>query len=211
MILNVDIKNILLAKQISHLYHVNSVATALTFLNNGGLLSRGTVEDLGLNQTAQESDEKDKELGVNYDIFFDSVDIHQRAKKINDYGPITFIYSIDFIDSLPEGTIKITKDNPWHWTAKMSESDKYFIHREGLLLNYRKGIFSQHLTIIDQHQALPFDSLEQIVIDDPNIENRTYFDQAFFTLNEAIEKNGVNVPLVRRICPPDCGCLAQYR
>lgn len=57
---NSAIKKILVDKEIKHLYHANTVMTACTFLENGGLLSRGYVEENGLRQTSQGSDSKDK-------------------------------------------------------------------------------------------------------------------------------------------------------
>ena len=71
-------KSILKEKKVKHLYHANTVATACTFLENGGLLSRGYVEDHDLFQTSQRSDEHDQHVDVFYDIFFDSVDVHKR-------------------------------------------------------------------------------------------------------------------------------------
>ena len=99
---NKDIQRILLEKEVAHLYHANSMATACTFLENGGLLSRGAVEDFGLYQTPQETDATDKLLDVYYDIFFDSVDIHERIGKINHYGPIVFVYSTDVLEICSE-------------------------------------------------------------------------------------------------------------
>lgn len=107
---NETIKQILIEKGITHLYHANSVATASTFLENGGVFSRGAAEDRGLYQTSQETDDTDRDVDVFYDIFFDSVDIHQRIKKLNHYGPVLFVYSIDLIDTLPQGSIKITNN-----------------------------------------------------------------------------------------------------
>ena len=50
----------------STLCHVNTTATALTFLRNGGLLSRQYVEEHPETcfQTIQKSDAKDKEFGI---------------------------------------------------------------------------------------------------------------------------------------------------
>lgn len=61
----------------STLCHVNTTATALTFLRNGGLLSRQYVEEHPETcfQTIQKSDAKDKEFGIFNDIFFDVMNI----------------------------------------------------------------------------------------------------------------------------------------
>jgi len=122
---NEEIKQVLIDKGVSHLYHANTVGTTVTFLRNGGLFSRGAVEDNGLYQTRQVTDESDKGFKIYYDIFFDSVDIHERANNLNDYGPVTFVYSLDLIDKLPRNSIKITKINPIRWENSMSEEEKY--------------------------------------------------------------------------------------
>lgn len=41
-----EVKKILIHKGVTELFHVNSVITSLTFINNGGLLSRETVENI---------------------------------------------------------------------------------------------------------------------------------------------------------------------
>ena len=41
---NQKIKSILIDKGVQYLYHANTVPTACTFLENGGLLSRAYVE-----------------------------------------------------------------------------------------------------------------------------------------------------------------------
>lgn len=66
---NMEIKSILKAKGVENLFHANTVCTAITFLKYGGLLSRGAVENMGLIQTSQISDNDDKKYGVFYDIF----------------------------------------------------------------------------------------------------------------------------------------------
>lgn len=84
-----EVKKVLIHKGVTELFHVNSVITSLTFINNGGLLSRETVEKYNLPQTDQQSDDIDKKFNIYNDIFFDSVDIYERAKDVNNYGVIT--------------------------------------------------------------------------------------------------------------------------
>lgn len=208
---NETIKKILTEKGITHLYHVNSVATACTFLENGGLLSRGAVEDRGLLQTPQVTDDKDKAVDVFYDIFFDSVDIHQRIRKLNYYGPIVFVFSIDLIDTLPQESIKITKDNPIRWTPNMTECEKYFLSEDELRLRFTKGSFTQHLTVCHQTVPLSFDYLEKIIIDNPGVDDTSYFENAHHHLQGLIEQYAAGIPLEIRQCSFDCGCQKQYR
>ena len=67
----IDLYDILRSKGINQLFHANTVATSITFLNEAHLLSRKYVEDNKLFQTAQYSDEKDKAFDIYDDIFVD--------------------------------------------------------------------------------------------------------------------------------------------
>lgn len=104
-----EVKKVLIHKGVTELFHVNSVITSLTFINNGGLLSRETVEEYNLPQTDQKSDGIDKKFNIYNDIFFDSVDIHERAKDVNNYGVITFVYSVDVLDEVADYDICILR------------------------------------------------------------------------------------------------------
>lgn len=210
MLTNAKIKQILLEKGVTHLYHANTVATASVFFENDGLLSRGVVEDRGLFQTPQESDDNDKRVDVFYDIFFDSVDIHQRIKDLNYYGPVLFVYSIDLLDALPIGSVRITKDNPIRWNPLMGENDKYFLSEEELYSCFIRGNFGQHITIRHQTVPLSFDYLEQVVIDDPGISYTLAFEAASSHLFELMKEHTNGIPLVVRQCEPTCQCKEQY-
>ena len=146
-----------------------------------------------------------------YDIFFDSVDIHERGKDVNKYGPVTFVYSIDLIDSLPEGIIKITKDNPIRWKKHTPENERYFSNPLELRLDYVKGTFAQHFTLVNQTEPLPFDYLEEVILDDPGEDKQEYFDEAYAALSSAIEENGLDIALTRRECSEDCKCKIVYK
>ena len=207
---NQSIKRILCEKGVTHLYHANTVATACTFIENNGLLSRGTIEDMGLYQTSQVSDEIDKEYDVFYDIFFDSVDIHQRSRNVNSYGPIVFVYSIDVLDILPDDCVRITRDNPIYWNSSMKDEDRYFSSDEELRLSYQCGRFCQHLVLRHQIEPLSFGYLEKIIIDDPAEEDNKFFDAAHYRLEYLLKKNYLDAPLEVRKCSSDCGCKNQY-
>ena len=121
---NREIVEILTSKCVNRLYHSNTVETAISFLRAGGLLSRGLCEHLGYPQTPQNSDQLDREFDIYYDLFFDSVDIHERAHNANYYGPVLFEYNISVLDSIPEGCIRITKSNPINWNANITEDEQ---------------------------------------------------------------------------------------
>src|SRR5690606_37273074 len=96
---------------ITHLYHANTVATSMTFIEQNGLLSRGAVEARQLFQTPQDSDEIDKAIDVWNDVFFDSDDLHGYFPRENRYGPVSFKFFVDLV--LNENYhFWVTKNNP---------------------------------------------------------------------------------------------------
>lgn len=206
------IKEILAYKGIEYLYHVNTVVTSLTYINNGGLFSRGSVEDAGLLQTPQESDNLDKKFDVFYDIFFDSVDIHERAKKTNHYGVVTFEFSIDVLDELDDCDILITKDNPIRWESAEDYENNYFTNETDLYDYFFKGNFAQHITIRKPHRQISFCHLKNIIIETPyDMENET-FNNAVKSIENALIDNGYNPDLlVLRQCSSDCRCNDEYK
>src|SRR5690348_1778209 len=112
-------------KGISKFFHANTVATSVTFLEEGGLLSRGAVEKKGLYQTPQTSDRIDKIVNVYDDVFLDSVDLHQLFPRQNYYGPVLFVFSNDFL-LMENYDMWITRENPKYWNSEMSDDEKYF-------------------------------------------------------------------------------------
>jgi len=146
---------------VSHLHHVNTEQTSMAFINHGGLLSRGWMEDNQLPMTWQYSDEKDKEFDVWHDIFLDDVDIHERSGKENHYGNVMFVYDLEVLLE-PGVKLYITKSNPADW-----QNDKdYFVSIEELKEDYNKGTFKQMITLKKYTNPLPFSPyLKEIVVD----------------------------------------------
>lgn len=205
-----EVKKVLVNHNVRELFHSNTVITSLIFINNGGLISRGTAEDCNLSQTSQISDEKDKLLGIYYDIFFDSVDIHKRAKEVNKYGPILFVYSVDLLDELEKYDICVTKDNPIRWETGMVNNERYYTDYEELDADFVKGDFAQHITIRNFKEVFSFDYLTEIIIDYPGSKYQKYFDKAYNTLLQALNNNNIEVPVVIRECSNECKCKEKY-
>ena len=128
----IEVLDLLKEKNIDFLFHANTVATACTFIEQGGLLSRGAVEDSGLLQTPQMSDELDKKYNVWNDIFFDSIDLHKKFKRQNYYGPVLFKFDVNILASPNMPELWITRDNPTRWNYKQTDSDRYFQSLEEL-------------------------------------------------------------------------------
>ncbi len=130
-----DIYTVLKGKGIYRLYHANTVTTSCTFLKVGGLASRGYIEDRKLPQTSQYTDSLDKKFGVWYDVFADTVDIHERAGriKVNQYGPVLFIFDLEILKTLPtKSDVFITKKNPTKWTTREPDDKRFFLIQKEL-------------------------------------------------------------------------------
>lgn len=104
-----------LKKKKLELYHANTVATSLLYLEQKSLLSRQFVKENNLYQTLQYTDEKDKALGIYDNIFLDMVDIHSYLSRPNFYGPFLFIFNIEILVSGIIEAVSITKKNPVNW------------------------------------------------------------------------------------------------
>lgn len=194
---NEQIKRVLTSNGVFHLYHANTVETSISFLESGGLLSRGLCEDMNLPQTDQYTDETDRRYNIFYDIFFDSTEI-QRRTGISYYGPVLFVYSVDVIDTVQEGHVRITKMNPDEWNDGIGETEQYFCTLDELSLHFDKDNFGQHITITDQRQPLSFNYLRQIILSDPRRENNFLFEQANLRIRELMNQIGLDFRLTIR-------------
>jgi hypothetical protein len=109
------------------LHHANTVVTSCTFLEQRGLASRGYVEHARLVQTPQRSDDLDKKFGIWWDVFTDGVDIHQRRRSRNYYGPVLFSFPLSILLHIPQGAqVLVTKKNPANWTDGEAPNDWHF-------------------------------------------------------------------------------------
>ncbi|PKP32589.1 MAG: hypothetical protein CVT99_04420 [Bacteroidetes bacterium HGW-Bacteroidetes-16] len=212
---NTEIFKLFNDKGIFHLYHSNTVRTARTFIEQGGLLSRGAVESMGLEQTLQSSDGIDKIFNVWNDIFLDTVDLHAYFNRQNLYGPILFKLSTRFLNE-NEFNIWITKSNPIHWNQNMADEEKYFSSVQELSDNwdnYQRQ--KKMITIKNNSSPILMEYVEEIIIDDPGVMNPQtgliFFNQAIKDLRESLKSN----PPLRnrfrlRTCNGGCYCRDNY-
>lgn len=208
----VDVFNVLKRKYIHNIYHANTVTTSCTFLQLGGLASRGLGVDLELPQTPQSSDEIDRECGIWYDVFTDTVDIHERARRPNEYGPVLFKLPVDILNSLPEHSeVLITKCNPIYW-HNISPDKWFFESIEDLERGLIKGEFAQMIVIRTPKGILPFPKGQvSIIIDDPqrNLSSRvTAYKHAISKIQPAANK--LSIPTKKRVCGYGCKCVEKY-
>lgn len=201
-------------KGIDHIYHANSVITSCQFLSSGSLLSRGTIARNGMHQTPQDSDEIDRKQGVWFDVFADSVDIHDRARRANIYGPVLFVLKSEIIREAYTGGVWVTKTNPTEWHGKKHD-EKWFSSANELKNGLKKGEFQQMLVFRHCGGELPFRKhLKEILLDDPKQQstktNVDYYSMAFGALRLAITEGGLKVPIRKRKCRSGCMCKQYY-
>lgn len=207
--------DVLKSKGIDTFHHANTVQTACVFLQHGRLLSRGTVDERGIEQTAQKSDDIDRKYGIWYDIFLDSVDIHERAKSRNFYGPVLFRFRLELLleDWLP--SIWITKKNPTDWKDGESHSDRYFQSVEEFDNTYRKGNFGSMFMLRHAGGVLRLQPhLMDVVVDDPAWEygDIDVYSQTVGALNASAWQGGLkDLIVIKRTCPPECKCHLHYQ
>jgi len=204
---------VLVGKGINELHHANSVVTACQFLRSKSLMSRGTVERLGITQTPQSSDDIDKRYGIWFDVFADTVDIHHRARRANAYGPVLFVFDTQLIKRSYTGRIWVTKMNPTKWAGN-SDQQRWFQDKEDLEENLVKGSFDQILVFRHCGGQLPFRRfLKMIILDDPQWEDDDevgLFSMAVGALRLAMADSGIDVPIERRVCRKGCVCEEEY-
>lgn len=201
------------SRGVEELHHANSVATACQFIRAKSLLSRGSVERLGLRQTAQSSDDLDRRYSIWFDVFLDSVDIHERASRANVYGPVLFVFDLAILHKNQTGRIWVTKQNPTKWAGK-SQEDRWFQGREDLEENFVKGQFDQMVVLRHSGGALPFGKhLRKIVLDDPKRETADdvdFYSMAVGALRLAMQDASIDVPIERRKCSQSCACEENW-
>lgn len=211
LLINEDIKNVLMQHQVEGLFHANTVLTSISFLKNKGLCSRQYIDQLSDSyQTRQYSDAGDQQFGIYNDIFFDSVDIHRRAHRCNQYGPVMFVYNLDLL-SAPElnNKVRITKDNPIRWKSEMNLEDRYFVNLFELQNGFCKGAFKQHITLHDVHK-ISFQHLKFIQLDPLPKKYQDIFENAYYNLRDSVAKAGLSMNIIIRKCDLQCQCQNQY-
>jgi hypothetical protein len=197
---------------VNFLHHANSVATSITYIENKGLLSRGAVKNLGLYQTGQTSDKIDKQFDVWDDIFLDTQDLHHHFLRQNSYGPVLFKFSIDFLLKT-KYEIRVTKNNPIHWSARDLNKKRYFSSVRELRETW--GNYKTHrkmVTIRKNTKPILFKYLREIVLDEPGLllDGVDLFQIAKKALTKALRNVDVDLKVQTRKCPSACWCKNNY-
>jgi len=207
------VRHVLERVGVKHLYHANTVATAMTFLEVGGLLSRGEVRRRGHYQTPQASDRVDEKFDVIDDVFVDGIDIHSRGRTRNNYGPVLFVLSLALLewDQLPP--LWVTRKNPIGWREGQKDSLRYYRTVEEFAAAYKFGDYFQLLTLRGATDPIPVHFIDHIELDDPKRGVRkpdtSCFVGARAALGEASGKFS-DLPVDSHRCPASCTCEASY-
>lgn len=202
-------------KGVDRLYHANSVTTSCQFLRRAALLSRGFCQRSGFPQTPQASDDIDTKQGLWFDVFTNSVDIHERASRANAYGPVLFVLELEKLRTSYTGRIWVTKSNPIAWDQVRIREDRWFSSLEELEHNFVPGTFDQMIVFRHAGGELPIESsLEKIVLDDPDWnfgkEDLNYWSMAYGALKLAMTEGRIAVKIEKRKCAAGCKCATAY-
>jgi hypothetical protein len=201
-------------KQVNWLYHANTVGTTITFIEQNGLISRHFVEASNLRQTPQSSDEADRQFDVFDDVFLDTTDLHTYFHRQNFYGPVTFKLRVDLV-LMDDIEVWVTKNNPIYWKEDMRPEQKYFQSVDELRNEWDHYDRQRKMvTIRKPGRPLFFDLIEEIIVDDPRVQNKAenfaYFNAAVKGLRVAYTGNDSLRSRFRTRACENCYCRANY-
>ncbi|MGR3810244.1 hypothetical protein [Jiulongibacter sp. NS-SX5] len=190
---NHQLHDLLIEKDIQVLYHANTLTTSITYFQQNGLLSRGAVEILGLNQTTQTSDEADKLLNVWNDVFLDSTDLHTFFGRQNYYGPILFELDISLVLN-QHFEIWVTKNNPIYWNRNTLDSNRYFQNIDELRSDW--DLYPRQkkmITIRNNSTPILFEHVRRVIVDDPRVVINEQDGTQTHLFNEAVKLINANI------------------
>jgi len=201
------------------LYHANSLTTSLGFICNGGLFSRGAMENRYIPQTEQSSDLLDKQFNVWNDIFLDTIDLHgyrysSGYKRHNEYGPVLFIFNLELLLDSAFNNIWITTNNPTNWNRNDNVQGRYFRTVDDYIQNMNNNRQQKMITIRDMNIPVSFNTyLNCIILDNPrrlfNNSQIDIYQYAYDKLHNAVNGVGLNVDIIEHECN-DCFCFRNY-
>lgn len=213
-----ELYSFLCSRGIKNFFHANTVMTSCTYIEHKGLMSRGFVEQMGLNQTEQSSDNLDKKFGVWNDIFLDIVDLHGYFPRQNSYGPVCFVLDLRLLLDDEFQDICITKNNPMYWTESMVEEDKFYYSVDEYAYNYENiekhhDLYNHMVTIHDTFRVIPFEKyLIKIILDNPGVKvnDVNLYERAKDKLVDSLDKSGFSIDMLETRKCSGCFCHENY-
>jgi hypothetical protein len=208
-----EVAKILKNKSIHTLYHADSVITSCSFLKKGCLLSRGELETQRLPMTEQISDNKDKEFGLWYDVFVDGIDIHDRIKKRNFYGPVLLCIDASILTEDRITSIRVTRSNPQNWNSNSPEKERYFQTIDEFNYGYQYGDFQKMFVIPNGNGSIRFkEYLRKIVVDYITLNGNQLWERAIDALKATAEESKIDhIQIEKRNCTGECNCIREYQ
>lgn len=167
MLNGIELANLLRQRSFSSICHVNTVATALTYLRQGGLLSRQYVANNSQScfQTVQNSDEKDKSFNIFNDIFFDAENIWEKmSSTICFYGPVVFMYDVAVLDQFQN--VYVSMSNPKYWNNGTIRENCFPTIQQlyiNLITTLDRWPIDNHI-ILHEQSKLDFTGLKEIIV-----------------------------------------------
>lgn len=213
---NIELHNQLLSKGVSHFFHANTVATSISFILAGGLMSRGDIERRSIFQTPQTSDSDDKRFDVWDDVFLDAEDLHTKFRRQNKYGPIMFQVSINFLIS-NDLDVWVTRDNPIRWTDELNSEERYFQNVSELMLAWGSPSSQKRMITIRKPgspvlfpfvDAIVYDYFDGSVFSDLGLHAGEVTEHSLFAATESFRSLRSRVS--RRDCKGNCFCAENY-
>lgn len=144
----------------------------------------------------------------------DGVDIHDRAKQRNFYGPVIFVFDVEIFSQDWLSSLWITKKNPQNWKETDTNSDRYFDSVEDFRQNYKFGDFEKIFVLRHIGGVLrlkPY--LQKILLDNPRLSFNgiDIYSQAVGALKATARIGGIeNIIIEQRGCQEACNCINQY-
>lgn len=204
---------VLRSKGVEELHHANTVVNASTYLRKGKLLARGVADEQELIQSGQQTDQDDVRYGLWYDIFLDTVDIHDRKNGRNYYGPVLFSFDVEVLSEEWLATLWITRENPQNWTEDDDHRDRWFVSIEDVQQNFRPTDFGSSIVLRSIGGKLRIkDYITRITVYVPERGMRSFrlLDYTIGALHASCAPTDLFPDIHIRECPEGCDCKSEY-
>ena len=148
-------------------------------------------------------------------MFTDTVDIHERASRRNQYGPVLFALDVNVLNGLPPGSeVLMTKKNPTKWIDGEPMNARFFANLAELQGGLVKGTFDQMVVLRAPGGILPFPPGRILLtVDDPRrnlADAQDAYAVASARLTGMATSAGSSIAIGRRVCQPGSKCGQEY-
>lgn len=211
----------LTARGFTHVFHANSVETALSFFSINSLGSRDFLENVKLLQSAQFTDSNDKKFGIWNDLFLNFHDHHRRFNTPNSFGPLCFRVPLGTLKSFLEtssATVSVCKKNAENWSEQDKPDERWVkdvqelntFFAEPIAVGQPRGFFKDGLfpdIVIGEVGSLSLNLVDQVIVEQ-HVSRTTHFETLNLMINEIWPKPYKRPEIVvkRSDCKTYCAC-----